>query len=235
MLLNDALNPDDKTVHQSLPITRQQKFNKKLIIVARKYKGTELYKELSKCKSSEPLPSKPYVLPKDHKQGELKGRPIISTCQSVVRPLSQWLVNFLNHLVRGHVESHMESTDEFVNAIRNITILPDYSFGSLDVTNLYGSIPLTGDQIHSPGLITIIKQFFFTHRHTSLFPYLHPNDLKSILYLTLYEDVYLYNGQFKTQTKGIAMGNCAAPPLAIIYMDDVERCIKDISPEIIFC
>ena len=41
----------------------------------------------------------------------------------------------------------------------------------------------------------------------------------------LYDDVHLLNGECRSQKKGIAMGNCAAPALAIIFMDAVERCI----------
>ena len=83
-MLRDALNPEDRVVRLSLPVSRQQKFNKELTFFALKYKGTSLGDVLFKCKVSEPLPSRPYALPKDHKQGELKDRPLISTVNSVV-------------------------------------------------------------------------------------------------------------------------------------------------------
>jgi hypothetical protein len=60
------------------------------------------------------------------------------------------------------------------------------------------------------------------------------NDFRELLRLVLYEDTYLFKGESRRQTTGIAMGNCAAPPLAIIYMDHVERKIIDTTPALLF-
>jgi hypothetical protein len=59
-------------------------------------------------------------------------------------------------------------------------------------------------------------------------------DFIKILRLILFEDTYLLEGEHKKQVNGIAMGNCAAPPLAIIYMHMIEGEILSRSPEIIF-
>jgi hypothetical protein len=89
---------------------------------------------------------------------------------------------------------------------------------------LYGNIPLENDtQNNVRGLITIVTDFFVIHRQASLFPDLEPRDFLHLLRMVLYDDTYLFEGALRTQSKGIAMGNCAAPPLAIIYMDYVER------------
>jgi hypothetical protein len=78
-----------------------------------------------------------------------------------------------------------------------------------------------------------VKQFFTSHRLSSRFPYFNLQDPEALLRLVLYEDVYLHNGSLKVQTKGIAMDNCAAPPLAIIYMHYIEEHIKETCPGII--
>ena len=64
----------------NLPRTEQIRFNKELNRIINKYKtrNPELYKHLKSQICSEPLPSPVYCLPKDHKDGELKGRPIHS-------------------------------------------------------------------------------------------------------------------------------------------------------------
>jgi hypothetical protein len=105
------------------------------------------------------------------------------------------------------------------------------SFGSLDVTNLYGSIPLE-DNNGEPGLITVMTNFFSDHHQSSIYPELHPIDFTQLLRVTLYEDVYAHQNVTKKQTKGIAMGNCAAPPLAIVYMHAIETKIQSRSESI---
>jgi hypothetical protein len=187
-------------------------------------RGTETSKELMKCSVSEPLPSNAYALPKDHKSGPLKGRPIISTCASVVRPLSQLIAKVLNPLIPKFVNAHIKSTSHFLDSLRECTLDSHSEFGSLDVTNLYGNIPLEDDtSTNTLGLISVATEFFATHRTESSMPVMDPQDFKALLRLCLYEDEYLFNGQHKRQTQGIAMGNCCAPPLAIIYMDMVEK------------
>ena len=51
---------------------------------------------------------------------------------------------------------------------------------------------------------------------------LHAEDFDELIRLILYEDTYLLNGRQRCQIQGIAMGNCAAPPLAILYMHHIE-------------
>ena len=65
-------------------------------------------------------------------------------------------------------------------------------------------------------------------------PDLSENDFLSILSLCLLDDVYLLEGKLFSQTSGIAMGNSAAPPLAIIFMDYIENKILDTISGIIF-
>jgi hypothetical protein len=217
LMLKNSLNKDDPTTNTVLPSTRQQKINAEITRIAEKYNGNDLRKVLIRCKTSEPLPSSPYALPKDHKPGELKGRPIISTVNSGVRPLSQFLANLIQPLIKTYVPAHLSSTSDFLNSISSISMNDQLSFGSLDVTNLYGSIPLE-DNNGEPGLITVMTNFFSDHHQSSIYPELHPIDFTQLLRVTLYEDVYAHQNVTKKQTKGIAMGNCAAPPLAIIYM-----------------
>ena len=95
---------------------------------------------LLKCRCSDTLPSYPYTLPKDHKEGDLEGRPIISTINSCVRLLSIWIAKLLNPLVQQFVTTHLDSTESFIQSIKNINIGSSVYFGSLDIVNLYLSL-----------------------------------------------------------------------------------------------
>ncbi len=186
-----------------------------------------------KCRVSEPLPSRPYALPKDHKSGPLKGRPIISTCNSVVRPLSQYISDLLAPLVEKHVDSHLRSTSHFTEVLCKFSMQSFYTFGSLDVINLYGSINLEDDQDCSmPGLFTTVSNFFDLHKESSKAPNLTKPDFSAILRWCLLGDTYFHRGENRIQVKGIAMGNCAAPNLAIIFMHEIECRLKSLCPSL---
>jgi hypothetical protein len=58
-------------------------------------------------------------------------------------------------------------------------------------------------------------------------------DFHAILKLVLCSDTYLLDGEERKQRHGIAMGNCAAPPLAIIYMDFIERQVLQQNPDVV--
>jgi len=172
-------------------------------------------------------------LPKDHKAGELKGRPIIASKDSAVRPLSQLLARLLNPLIKNHVNSHLQSTQMFISSLKSVNINSAIEFGSLDVENLYGSIPLD-DGRNYRGLQTVICDFFREFKRESILPDLHEVDFAELLNICLHEDRYILDGSFVKQVSGIAMGNCAAPPLAILYMNFIEQELMRSFPHIIY-
>jgi len=232
-ILKNCLNEADVEIRPTLPATRQKQINEKLTAVANNYQGTDIAASILRCKVSDPLPSKPYCLPKDHKEGPLKGRPIISTINSSIRRLSKFIAKILHPLICSYVSAHLESTKQFTDSIKEIQLTNTMKFGSLDVRNLYGSIPIE-DQDQSLGLITIVTKFYEQHHEQSIVPNLCPADFKKLLTMALHDDVYLIDGKFKQQNFGIAMGNCAAPPLAVIYMHHIEQQILQQHPQISF-
>jgi len=221
-LLCSALNSEDPIVRSVLPVTSQNRFNSSIRNIANNYPVGSLSSAILHCKSSEPLPSHPYALPKDHKPGQLKARPIISTCSSVVKNLAIFFCKLLNPLVQDFVDAHLKSTDDFVQWLSSINAPNGTKMVSFDVSNLYGSIPLTSTST-APGLIEVTTSFFDRHAAASSQPDLKPVDFKRLLELCLFEDCYTLNGQCRKQSKGIAMGNPAAPPLAIIYLNNLEE------------
>lgn len=232
-MLCTALNPQDERVRTVLPSTTQQRFNRQIQAIASHYSDNDTRIAISNVCITEPMPSKPYALPKDHKPGELKGRPIISTVDSVVKPLSVLLAKVLNPLVRLHVPAHLESTSEFIEALQQSELPGEFTFGSLDIVNLYGAIPIHPTE-GAPGLIDVATNFFASHHADSSMPHLSVCDFRSLLTLCLSSDTYFINDSSYKQTKGVAMGNSAAPPLAIIYIHYIEENVKQSVNQIVF-
>jgi len=232
VLLKKSLNPADKNVRQVLPSTVQKRMNDKFSSIANNYVSLPaVFSRLSSLKVTEPLPSQPYVLPKDHKEGELKGRPIISSCNSAVKKLAVFLCELLNPLVKSFISAHLESTIQFKNLIDGKKMESNWKFFSLDVTNLYGSIPL---DTPNTGLIDVVTTFFDEHKMDSIMHHLHTEDFRVLLSLCLKEDTYILDSNLKKQVSGIAMGNPAAPPLAIIYMGYIENQLLQGGSSILF-
>lgn len=213
----------------NLPRTEQINFNGKLNKVANKYKTTDpkLYKALKVNICSEPMPCPVYCLPKDHKDGDLKGRPIHSATDTPATSLSKFLAKSLNTLLR-HVPAHLKNTEEFIDFLSGIDVGDTvHGFCSLDVCNLYGSIPLEDINTKTPSVFTVARHFFGQHKIDCELVSLSDEDFETLLRLCLTSDNVLIDGNGYKQKSGLAMGNNLAPSLAIIYMDDLDSKILD--------
>ncbi len=210
------------------PQTSQSKFNSQLSKLWVKYSSAtkNILKSLT-C--SEPLPSVLYCLPKDHKPGDLKGRPIVAALDTPSTKLSVWMANVLNGLL-VHVPAHIKSSSHFKDLLCDLRVPHDYKMASLDVTNLYGSIPLEGND----NIISVASGFFEDHKAETLVPDLDGADFETLLRMCLTSDTISIDRTAHRQTKGLAMGNNAAPPLAIIYMNFIEKQILEKTDDIFF-
>jgi len=212
-----------KQIHKiSLPKTRQDKFNKALKEISNKYTG-QTRELLLHGNCSEPLPSQMTLLPKDHKS-PLKGRPLVAALDTPSTALAK-VLSFCLKPVLSHLSTHLSSTKNFVQCLTNYNSNQGHNvnhhvyFGSLDVTNLYGSIPLSGPQ----NLFNVLESFFSDFCHLSRISDLHPSDFRKLLELTLTSDIILLNGKFYRQMSGVPMGGNLSPILAIIYVSIIEQ------------
>ena len=95
--------------------------------------------QLLSCTTSDPSPNLPYCLPKYHKSGTLKGRPIVASLDGPSISLSKWMFGKLQPMLT-EIEAHLVDGDQFVDRMVAYKFASAHiSFGSLDVTNLYGS------------------------------------------------------------------------------------------------
>ena len=88
--------------------------------LAGNYIHSKTFKLLMDCKVSEPPPSNAYALPKDYKEGLLKGRPIISTTYNIVRPFAQLFSNLLMPLIKDNVKSYTQLMSDFISEIKQV-------------------------------------------------------------------------------------------------------------------
>ena len=142
----------------NLPRTEQINFNKALNDVIKKYKtnNPQLYNNLRTNICSEPMPCSVYCLPKDHKEGDLKGRPT----DTPATKLSKYLAKELNTLL-CYVPAHLRNTTDFIEFLNDFDRSSICGFCSLDICNLYGSIPLEDYNEKTPGIFMIVKNNSF--------------------------------------------------------------------------
>ena len=228
-ILHDAFmsNNQFSKVRTVTSATIQSKFNRELSSIAQKYETTspEAYSTLMKLRCSTPTPSSPYVLAKDHKEGPLKGRPIVAAVDSASTDLSKFLSSCLDDLLI-YVPAHLRSSETFISWVKNQKV-DNNNFGSLDVINLYGNIPrIDGDSFLS--IFTVLSQFLESYAcKQTILRMLSVDDSLSLVKLALNSEFVLYKGDYYRQTDGLAMGSPLAPQLAIIYMNHIENVINE--------
>jgi len=102
-------------------------------------------------------------------------------------------------------------------------ILDGSIFFSIDVVNLYGSIPVNE-------AIDAVLVKLDEHGHSIDTFGLSKEDISGLLEQSLGDNVFSFNNDYYRQKLGIAMGNPCAPPLAILFLDQFEKKTLAASP-----
>ena len=116
----------------------QRRLNGKLLSL--KKDGSFDITRYYRLRSSVPQPPKLYGLPKLHKPN-VPMRPIVSFCGSPTYQLSKYLTTILQPLT-DESRHKLQSTENFINAIKTVQIPHDHKLVSFDVKSLFTSIPL---------------------------------------------------------------------------------------------
>ena len=90
-------------------------------MIWKKYQDSPTANVLKSLTCSEPTASVMYCLPEDHKDGYLKGRPIVAAVDTPAVKLSKFLANVFNKLLH-HVPAHVESSYVFKRKLLNLTL-----------------------------------------------------------------------------------------------------------------
>lgn len=164
-----------------------------------------------RLRCSVPRPPKLYGLPELHKP-QIPMRPIVSFCGSPTYELSKYLTNLL-HPLTNKSQHKLQSTENFINAIKTVQIPDDFKLVSFDVKSLFTSIPL---QLAIQCTETSIE------RSTDTFP-LPTDDIIELLTLCLTSTYFQYNGTYYKQLHGTAMGSPVSVVVAEIVMQAIEK------------
>lgn len=167
-------------------------------------------------------PAKFLVNIKDHKEkvdGSYPLRPIASIHGTPTQKVD-WLASvILNQLVK-FVPAHISSTNSLINEMNNNADIRncdnDKILISLDVKNLYPSIPINDG-------IREIENFATQHWNKINSYGLSVEDLMDCLKFVSYNYEITYNEKTYLQIKGCPMGTHFSPPFAIIYMNSIEQ------------
>ncbi|CAH3195997.1 unnamed protein product, partial [Porites evermanni] len=166
------------------------------------------FRRYSRLRCSVPQPPKLYGLPKLHKPN-IPMRPIVSFCGCPTYQLSKHLTNVLKVLT-GESRRKLQSTENFIDAIRTIQIPDDHKLVSFDVKSLFTSIPL---QLALDCTENAIKN------STVELP-LPTEDIMDLLNLCLSSTYFQYNGKHYKQLHGTAMGSAVSVVVAEIVMQN---------------
>ena len=151
-----------------------------------------------------------YGIPKVHKpliEGIPPLRPIVSHSNSLLSKTALLLDHVLQSLAQSYPDFLNNST-ELVKIIENITIPEDTILVTLDVKNLYPSIP-------QQEVLDIIHKEMFTKQELIIFD---PNLMTHLLHANINNNYFMFAEVTFQQLEGTAMGAAFSPTVANIYM-----------------
>ena len=160
------------------------------------------------------IPPKFYGIRKIHKTGTPL-RPIVSSWDSVTYGLAKVLTRVLKPLV-GKSPYHIQSTMDFVNRAKGVTLLPEECLCLYDVFALFTSVPI------DPAL-NIIKDLL--EKDDTLWDrsVLSVQNIIEFLGLCLHNTYFSFQNKFYEQVKCAAMGSALSPIVANLYMEHFEK------------
>ena len=129
--------------------------------------------------------------------------------------MAKGLAKILKPLV-GKSPHHINSTQDFVEQVRHITLAPGECLSSYDVSALFTSVPIY------PAL-AIIKDLLVKDSTLKDRTVIDIDDIILLLELCLKNTFFSFQGQFYEQVEGAAMGSPLSPIVANLYMEYLEQ------------
>ena len=166
------------------------------------------------------VPPKFYGLPKIHKPDNPL-RPIVSSCGSVTYGVVKELAKILKPLV-GKSPHHINSTQDFVEQVKHITLAPGECLSSYDVSALFTSV--LGD----PAL-NIIKDLLEKDHTLKDRTVMAVSDIILLLEFCLKNTYFSFHDQFCEQVEGCSHGfpshsYCGQPLHGVLRTKSSKHC-----------
>ena len=146
------------------------------------------------------VPPKFYGLPQIHKP-DTPLRTIVSSCGSVIYGVTKELTKILKPLV-GKSPHHINSTHDFVEQVKQLSLEPGECLSSYDVSALFTSVP--GDT--ALGVIKDLLDKDPTLKDRTVLPV---SDIILLLEFCLKNMYFSFQDQFYEQVKCGTMGLCS--------------------------
>ena len=138
----------------------------------------------------------------------------MSSCGSVTYGVAKELAKILKPLV-GKSPHHINSTQDFVEQVKHITLAPGECLSSYDVSALFTSVPV------DPAL-NIIRDLLDKDHTLKERTVLAVNDIILLLEFCLKNMYFSFQDQFYEQVEGVAMGSLVSPIMVNLYMEYLE-------------
>ena len=155
-----------------------------------------------------------YGLPKVHKQFDKIPplRPVVSHSNSLLSTTAKFLDFILQPIAKSYPD-YLNNSTELINILSNLSITTDVVLVTMDIVNLYPSIP-------QQGCLEVINEELQTHHSLLMF---NPNLITNLLSLHMNNNFFEFSNFVFHQIKGIAMGAAFSPTVANIYMSAFFR------------
>ena len=160
------------------------------------------------------VPPKFYGLPKIHKP-DTPLRPIVSSCGSVTYGVAKELAKILKPLI-GKSPHHINSTQDFVEQVKHISLAPGECLSSYDVSAFFTLVPGDPD-------LNIIRYLLDKEHTLKERTVLAVNDIILLLEFSLKNTYFSFQDQFYEQVEGVARGSPVSPIVANLYMEYLEQ------------
>ena len=111
---------------------------------------------------------------------------------------------------------HVQSTSDFVNRAKGLSLQLGECLTSYDVTSLFTLVPIDS-------ALNIIKDLFEKDEKLNDRGGLSVQDITELLEFCLHNTYFSFQNKFYEQVEGMAMGSPVSPIVANLYMEHFER------------
>ena len=147
----------------------------------------------------------------------------MSSCGSVTYGVAKELAKILKSLV-CKFPHHINSTQDFVEQVKHITLAPGECLSSYDVYALFTSVPV------DPAL-NIIRDLLEKDHALKARTVMAVSDIILLLEFCLKNTYFSFQDQFYEQVEGAAMGTPVSPIVANLYMEYLEQKALSTAPK----
>ena len=146
-------------------------------------------------------------------------RPIVSQSSSLLAPSAQLIDHVLQPLAISYPD-YVHNSTSLVLCLQELTVPDDAILVTIDVTNLYPSIPQSE-------CLNIIHTEIHTRSYLCIYD---PNLITRLLHININHNYFALGEHFFQQIKGTAMGAAFSPTIANIFLSSIIHSFLQTQP-----